>query len=108
MALHHAVSGELIDVAPLGAQLAEAKSAALYKSEHLEVMRVILPAGKSVPPHQIQGEVTIQCLEGRVEIDIPDSMLPMFAGSLVCLAGGVPHALTAMEDSSLLVTMQLQ
>ena len=49
--------------------------------------------------------MTIQCVEGRIELVTGDKRLPMHAGSLVYLAGGTPHELRALEDSSLLVTL---
>ena len=39
---------------------------ALFKTEELEVIRLVLAAGKSLPPHKVPGEITIQCLEGRI------------------------------------------
>ena len=49
--------------------------------------------------------VTIQCLRGRVKVamDGRDEILP--GGSMMYLASGERHALRAMEDSSILVTM---
>ena len=43
MALPHAAPAQPIDVAPLGAALSGTPSSALFKSEGLEVMRVVLP-----------------------------------------------------------------
>ncbi len=108
MALPHASSGQLIDVRPLGSQLASAPTRAILKSTSLEVMRMVLPAGKSVPEHQVPGEITIQCLEGAVELQAHGDALLMRAGEMVYLAGGVPHALHAQEASSLLVTILLR
>ncbi|WP_113519478.1 cupin, partial [Escherichia coli] len=64
MATPHAAPGELIDVRPLGAALQQAKSVALIRSTHLEVMRLVLPTGGRIPVHQAPGEITVQCLEG--------------------------------------------
>jgi quercetin dioxygenase-like cupin family protein len=66
MAIPHAASGQLIDVQPLAGKLSEGRTVALFKSEELEVMRLIVPAGKTVPSHQVKGEITVQCLEGEV------------------------------------------
>ena len=106
MAIHHALSGELIDVRPLGGKLAATTTRTLYKSEHLEVFRMILPAGKAMPAHRVAGEVTVQCLEGCIAFTA-DKVQTMRAGDLVCLAGGVLHALEAIEDASVLVTVLL-
>ena len=106
MALHHALSGELIDVRPLEDKLASTLTHTLYKSEHLEVFRMILPAGKAMPVHCVPGEITVQCLEGCIEFTT-DKVQTMRAGDLICLAGGVRHALKAIEDASVLVTILL-
>jgi len=51
MAIHHASSGELIDIRPLNDKLKTTPTMALFKSSHLEVSRTVLRAGKDVPPH---------------------------------------------------------
>lgn len=107
MSLPHASSGQLIDIRPLGAQLSSAPSRAILKSSSLELMRMVLPAGKTVAEHQVPGEITIQCLEGRVELSAHGNRQMLRAGDMVYLEGGVPHALHAQEDASLLVTILL-
>ncbi|MEJ8827449.1 cupin domain-containing protein [Variovorax humicola] len=106
MAIHHALSGELIDVRPFGADLENTTTRSLYKSGHLQVLRVILRAGKAMPAHQVPGEITVQCLEGCIEFTA-GKVQSMRGGDLICLAGGELHALKALEDSSALVTVLL-
>lgn len=107
MAIHHALSGELIDIRPLLGKLKNARTQALYKSDQLEVFRMVLPAGKSTPAHQVAGEISIQCLEGSVELTAAGTSQLMRQGDLICLAGGERHALKAIDDSSVLVTVLL-
>lgn len=107
MAIHHALSGEMIDIKPQGEALKATRSTTLYKTQHLEVFRMILLAGKQISEHQVVGEFTVQCIEGSVEFSIGTTRDVMRAGDLKCLAGGVPHSMIAMEDSSLLVTLLL-
>jgi hypothetical protein len=59
MAIHHALSGELIDIKPLCEALMATRTATLYKTQHLEVFRMILLAGKQMPEHQVVGELLI-------------------------------------------------
>ena len=108
MALSHAVPGQVLDVRPFGARLSSEKTVALFKSNDLEVMRLVLPAGKSLPPHKVAGEITIHCLEGALEIELPHSSVKLTAGELVFLAGGEMHGVTAVTDASALVTIALQ
>jgi quercetin dioxygenase-like cupin family protein len=107
MAIPHAGSGDLVNLAPLGAELARHRTTALVKTDRLELVRVVLPAGKSLPPHQVPGDITIQCIEGSVTLSVGEHTQRMQAGQLVYLAGGTPHGLLALEDASLLVTLVL-
>ena len=107
MALEHAESGDLIDVRPLGARLGSSVSTALFKAEDLEVMRLVLLAGKEIPPHKVAGEVTIQCIEGVVEVT-SGSVRRLEAGWMLFLRGDEVHSLRGIEDASVLVTIFLE
>lgn len=108
MSAHHAASGDLIDVRPYGNRLTDRTSIAVVRDDRIEVMRLVLPAGKVLPEHFSYGPVTIQCIEGAVDLAVRDVVRPMRAGDLVYLAEQVPHAMRATEDASLLVTMVLR
>lgn len=105
MSLHHPVSGEVIDIRPLGDKLPQSESIALVRTAEFEVMRVVLPAGKSVPQHHVPGELTVQCLEGTVEIQAHDKQIVLRPGELIYLVGNVPYAFQALENASLLISM---
>ena len=98
MAIHRAVSGEIIDIRPFAAAIARARTAALYKTEHLEVFRTVLLAGKEMREHNVVGERTVQCLEGSIEFSIGSTRDVMRAGDLKCLTDGIPHSLKAIEE----------
>jgi quercetin dioxygenase-like cupin family protein len=107
MALEHADSGEPIDVRPLGPRLRATVSTALFKGDDLEVMRLVLLAGKEIPPHKVAGEVTIQCIEGVVEVT-SGSVRRLEAGWMLYLRGDEVHSLRALEDASVLLTIFLE
>ncbi|WP_137860866.1 cupin domain-containing protein [Variovorax sp. 3P27G3] len=107
MALHHLDSGEIADLVKLGGETTSTQSMALFKSEQLEVIRLRLPLGRSMPMHQVAGEITVQCLEGVIHFETPQSVQRLQAGQLLFLRGGVPHSLVAVEDASVLVTIAL-
>ena len=85
-----------------------------------------------MPSHHVPGEITIQCIEGVLDVQstiasaddqfsscrggcnaviwprpVPETMTRLQAGELLYLPGGAPHALTALEDCSALVTIVL-
>jgi quercetin dioxygenase-like cupin family protein len=108
MAILHTSPGETVDVTPLGPRLSSAKTHALFKSVDLEVIRLILRAGKSLPSHKVPGELTIHCIEGTLDVAVEGRSLVLRAGQLICLAGGAPHSVRALEDASALVTIALR
>lgn len=108
MALPHAQPGDVVDVRPLGAALADTRSHALFKSEDLEVMRLVLRADEALPPHSVAGEITLQCIEGRVAFICAAGERELAAGQLIHLKGDELHALRAVEDASLLLTIALK
>lgn len=107
MAQRHASSGEVVSVRPLGEALATARTTALLKAPQLEVVRIVLRAGESLREHAVPGEITLQCLEGSVLVSTPGARHELSAGDFIHLAGGVPHALMAHSDASLLLTICL-
>ena len=108
MAIPHAQPGQPADVAPLGSALPSQKTIALFKTEQLEVIRLVLPTGKSLPPHKVAGEITIHCIEGRLEIQAEGRSQLLAAGQLLYLRGGVVHGVLSLEDASALVTIVLE
>ncbi len=108
MALPHLKSGQVADLKPFGSALAQSRSHALFKSADLEVARLVLHAGEGLPPHSVAGEITVQCIEGRVAFHCDAGMQELQAGQLIHLRGEETHALRALEDSSLLLTIALK
>jgi quercetin dioxygenase-like cupin family protein len=107
MSIQHAKPAEVISLR-LGASLAGAKTTTLAKTADLELIRLVLPAGKEIPTHKTAGEITVQCLEGRVTFSTDHKSQELIAGQLLYLLAGEPHAVKALEDSSLLVTILLK
>ncbi len=108
MSIPHALSGQPIAVSAFGAALAEQRTVALFKSDQLEVIRLVLAAGKSMPMHKVSGEITIQCIEGTLEVGVNGDSTLLQAGQLMFLLGEVPHSVTARTPASALVTIVLQ
>ena len=106
MSIPHAKPGEVVPLL-LGSDLCSAKTTTLVKTADLELIRLVLPAGKEIPSHKASGEITVQCLEGRIAFTAEGKTQELSAGQLLYLAAGEPHAVKAIEASSLLVTILL-
>ena len=108
MSLPHIRSGEVISVHPLGDALKTTASTAFVKSSQLEIMRLVLTEGKSVPEHQVNGELTLQCIEGAVEVRMQAEVRLLRPGELLFLTCNVPYSLHALDDTSVLMTVVVE
>jgi quercetin dioxygenase-like cupin family protein len=107
MAVQHLSSGEMASVLPLGDKLALTPTMAFFKDEHLEVMRLVLAAGRHIPGHAVDGPITIQGIEGEVSVDMAGTKKNVHPGDLLYIAAGIRYELLAITNSSLLVTIAL-
>lgn len=105
MALNRVKAGDIVDLQPLGEELPGAKTTALAKTKAFEAIRLVVPAGRDIAPHEVPGPITLQCLEGRILLELPDTSVELSAGQWIYLDGGVRHALKGLENSSLLLTI---
>ena len=106
MSLPHAKPNQIIEL-PLRTALCISRTMTVVQTADLELIRLVLPAGKLLPTHKSPGEITVQCLEGRVEFTAEGKTQELTAGQLLYLAASEPHSLKGIEDSSLLVTRLL-
>ena len=107
MGLYHPVAGEVVNLQRLNEELPGDKTIALVKTETMEVLRVYLSKDKSMPAHSVSGELTVQCLSGKVQFDVEGEGRELQAGDWLFLNGNQEHALYAVEESVVLVTIQL-
>jgi quercetin dioxygenase-like cupin family protein len=107
MSVPHAKSGEVVEVGPLGPALASSRTITLAKTEHLEIIRLVIVEGKDIAEHRVEGEIIVQCVEGRVTFKTGETERELLPGQLLFLKGGETHSLHAIESSSVLVTILL-
>lgn len=65
---------------------------------------MVLPAGKKIPRHQAASAITVQCLEGAIKFESHGRTQLMRAGTMLFLVPAEPHALEALQNSSVLVS----
>ncbi|MAT16016.1 MAG: cupin [Planctomyces sp.] len=107
MSIPHAKPGEVIDVRPLGSSFPGTKTHTLFKTSKMETLRLVLPQGKTLSEHKAPGEITIHCLEGEVRFTSLGKTETLHPGTMLYLSAGEPHAVEAVEDSSILLTLLL-
>lgn len=108
MALEHAKPGQVIALTHAGEDGSTFSSIALAKTDQLELIRLVLPAGKEMPEHHVKGEITFQCLSGEIAFITRGTPATLKAGEMLYLEGGAPHAVRAVADSVALLTIVLR
>jgi quercetin dioxygenase-like cupin family protein len=108
MAIPHASAGLPEDLLS-GDMPSEAQTRALVKNDSFEAIRMAIPRGHEVcRHHQVEGPITVQCLTGEIAFTSNGNTRSVRAGHWLFLPGGVPHSITAVEDSLVLLTMMFR
>ncbi|MCL4218879.1 MAG: cupin [Candidatus Hydrogenedentes bacterium] len=105
MAIKHAALGEVIDLATFGPENKDTHTVALVKTKHFEALRLFTKAGSTVPPHKVDGPITVQCLRGHAIFFVESEAREMQAGNWLHIEGGKVHAIEAKTDCVLLITI---
>ena len=108
MALQHAASGERIPLQRGDDDIAHFTSVALAKTDNMELIRLVLPKERAMPEHMVEGEITLQCLEGEIVCNAHGNSTVLAPGEMMFLLGGVPHSVQANVDSVALLTILLK
>ena len=103
MALHHAMPGEKVHLAA-ASHTASAKAAALVKTDAFEAAQLLLRKGDRIASHSVAGYAILHCIEGAVLLDCGEK-IQLDGGDWLYLDRGRQHSLSALEDSSLLLTI---
>jgi quercetin dioxygenase-like cupin family protein len=105
MATHHANPGEIVDLQTWAADLPKEHTKAIVKTGEMELIRIVLPAGKGIPNHNVPGPITIQCVSGKIAVTAMGTTQKLNYNQLIHLIPGEPHSLKAIEDSVVLFTI---
>jgi quercetin dioxygenase-like cupin family protein len=101
VAQEHAEPGIVIDLNTFG----EMASTAVVKEKEFEAIRIYLSPGKKIPPHKVDGPITVHCLSGKCTFFVKDEPRSLAPGFWLYLEGGTMHSLQAEEECTVLVTI---
>ncbi len=101
----HVKSAEVINLNTLKDGMSEHSTFALIKTENMEVIRMVLPRGRDVMEHSVEGEISVQCLKGNVIFHVGDEAIELSENEWFYLKSGEPYAFHAKEETVLLVTI---
>jgi quercetin dioxygenase-like cupin family protein len=77
----------------------------LVKYDGLRVVLIALQARSRIPEHQTEGQISIQAIEGHIQVRAQGRSFELRPGGLLALDQGLPHDVEALEDSAFLLTI---
>lgn len=77
----------------------------LVKTDTLRVVLITMLRGGKLNEHTAPGPITIQVLEGQMNVSVEDASQVLAAGEMVAIGPGVVHAVEAVEDGAFLLTI---
>ncbi len=113
----HALGGDVLScsLSDESARLRERAMAArtgraaktLFKQGALRGTLIALRKGAALSPHQVEGEISIHAVRGRVRVSAHGGVATLGAGGVLVLARGVTHSAQALSDCVLLITVAM-
>ncbi len=92
-----------VNIRPARTEYKQLKAESVFKTNGQEVVRLIVPRNKEIPPHRAPGELLVQCIEGRIAFTAMGETRELRAGQMIHLPPDKHHALRSLEDSALLL-----
>lgn len=77
----------------------------LVKYDDLRVVLTALKAREHIPEHKTEGRISIHLLSGHLQVKALGRTFSLRAGGLLALDRGMPHDVTALEDSAFIITI---
>jgi quercetin dioxygenase-like cupin family protein len=77
----------------------------LVKDADLRVILTAIKARAKLPVHQAPVPITLQTLQGHLQVQLPDQAIDLPLGSLLVLEANVAHDVEALEESAFLLTL---
>lgn len=104
---------QVVDLAAAAAELRAEKHApvsghrqiAVVRHGPVTVIQFVFTQGGLLKEHRADGVVTIQVLSGRLKVVVEDEAREVGRDELMALAPGVPHSVTALEQTDMLLTV---
>jgi quercetin dioxygenase-like cupin family protein len=108
MAIPHVYPGMPVVLRSEEVTLSETRTTALVKNDTFEAIRLVARKGHEIcHDHQVEGMLTVHCLEGLIAFTADGTTRELGAGQMLVLAAGEPHSVVGLEDSAVLVTKVL-
>ena len=76
----------------------------LFKTDNLTSVLICMHPGSRIGENSIDGTVTLQVVEGEVELTADEDVITLHTGQIVMLHHEVTHSILATEETVMLLT----
>jgi quercetin dioxygenase-like cupin family protein len=76
----------------------------LFKTDNLTSVLICMHTGSRIGENSIDGTVTLQVVEGEVELTADEDVITLHTGQIVMLHHEVTHSILATEETVMLLT----
>ncbi len=80
-------------------------SKTLAKYPDFRIVLVLMKPGSEMKEHHADARISIQTIQGRIRLHLPDQAVEVGSGELMCLESGIAHDVKAIEESAFLITV---
>ncbi len=77
----------------------------ITKQPGIRVVLIALKPGGRMHEHHSEWAITVQGVHGHVEFKVADRVVALTPGCLLTVAAGIPHQLTGIDESAVLLTI---
>lgn len=76
----------------------------LFKTDNLTTVLICMHTGSRIGENTIDGTVTLQVVEGEVELTADEEVVTLHTGQIIMLHHDVTHSILATEETVMLLT----
>jgi quercetin dioxygenase-like cupin family protein len=77
----------------------------ITKQPGIRVVLIALKPGGRMHEHHADWAISVQGVHGHVEFKVADRVVALTPGCLLTVAAGIPHELTGIDESAVLLTI---
>ncbi len=80
-------------------------SITVFKTNGLRIQIIALHEGAEMPPHSVDGHISLQVLEGQIKFVTEAQTLELSKGHMLALHQQLAHSVIALKESVLILTL---